>query len=198
MHFKKLITILLTALLAACGGGSSDSGAGGDPIGAITRVVAISDSFGTGFGLATPWPTRLQEALGVAVVNDSVNGRETDEGLGIIEGLINSENPSHVVILLGTNDAIRGSVPDAISNLQNMVNIATDNNVIVIVGTLAPLTISAAQNARSADISAGIQGLSGARIADIRAVLGADLIVDGIHPGDAGQQVITDVIRAQF
>jgi len=119
-------------------------------------------------------------------------------GLGLIEGLINSENPSHVVILLGTNDAIRGSVPDAISGLQAMVDIAAANNVIAIVGTLAPINLSAAQNVRAAEISAGIQGLTGARIADIRASLGADLIVDGVHPGDAGQQLIADVFSNQF
>lgn len=198
MSCKKLIPALVFLFLTACGGGSSDSGSGAAAEGAITRVVAISDSFGTGFGLATPWPTRLQSALGVTVVNNSRDGRETPEGLGLIEGLINSEDPSHVVILLGTNDAIRGSVPDAISNLQSMVNIANANNVIVIVGTLAPITRSSTENARAADISDGIRGLSGARIADIRANITPDLIVDGIHPGDAGQQVITDVIQAQF
>ena len=132
------------------------------------------------------------------MVNNSANSRETPAGLGLIECLINSENPSHVVILLGTNDAIRGSVPNAISNLQAMVNIANANEVIAIVGTLAPITQSASEDARAADISAGIQGLSGARIADIHANITPDLIVDGIHPGDAGQQIITDVIQAQF
>ena len=199
MNYKKILTAVAILFLTACGGGSSDSGSGElAGAGAITRVVAIGDSFGTGFGLATPWPTRLQSALGVTVVNNSVDGRETPEGLALIESLINSENPSHVVILLGTNDAIRGSVPNAISNLQAMVNIANANEVIVIVGTIAPITRSASEDARAADISAGIQGLSGARIADIRANITPDLIVDGIHPGDAGQQIITDVIQAQF
>jgi len=198
MNYIKRLLILFSVVLTACGGGSSDSGSGAAEGEAITRVVAIGDSFGTGFGLATPWPSRLQSALGVTVVNNSVNGRETAEGLGLIQGLINSENPSHVVILLGTNDAIRGSVPDAINNLQEMVNIATTSNVIVIVGTLAPITQSASQNARAADISSGIQGLSGARIADIRASFDADLIVDGVHPGDEGQQLITDIIQAEF
>ncbi len=198
MNFKNLIIASFTLFLVACGGGSSNSGAGGGDVAAITRVVALGDSFGTGFGIATPWPTRLQNALGVTVVNNSVDGRETGEGLGLIESLISSENPSHIVILLGTNDALRGSVPEAVSNLQAMVNIANQNNVIAIVGTLAPITQSSALNARAAEISNGIQGLSGARIADIRARLDASAIVDGIHPNDAGQQVIADVIQEQF
>lgn len=196
MNYKKQLIILFSIVLTACGGGSSESGSS-ESVG-LTRIVAIGDSFGTGFGLATPWPTRLQSALGVPVVNNSVNGRETAEGLGLIQGLINAENPSHVVILLGTNDAIRGSVPEAVNNLQEMVNIATSNNVIVIVGTLAPITQSASQNARAADISSGIQALTGARIADIRTSFDAGLIVDGVHPGDEGQQLITDIIQSEF
>ena len=60
MNYKKTLTVIAILFLTACGGGSSDSGSGElAGAGAITRVVALSDSFGTGFGLATPWPPRL-------------------------------------------------------------------------------------------------------------------------------------------
>lgn len=200
MNYKKVLIPLLALLLTACGGGSSSSGAASDApaAGAITNVVAISDSFGTGFGLATPWPTLLADALGVPVFNDSVNGRETPVGVAIIQGLLDSQNPSHVVILLGTNDALSGVPSEAASNLQQMVDIANANDVIAIVGTLAPITQSAAQDANAASISSAILGISGAQIADIRAQLGPELIVDGIHPADEGQQLITDIFLAEF
>jgi lysophospholipase L1-like esterase len=166
--------------------------------GGLTKVVAIGDSFGTGFGLATPWPTRLQNALGVPVVNNSRNGRLTSEGAGLIDGLLDSEAPSHVVIMLGTNDAIRGSVGEATSNLQSMVNSAVSRNMTVVVATLTPITNSSAANDRAAAISGGIQGLNGARIADVRTGFNRSDIVDGVHPNDAGQAFITSVIQTQL
>lgn len=200
-HSLSIFTIISLVMIAACGGGSSDSGADSDPTptpAAMRSVVAISDSLGTGFGIATPWPTRLANALGIPVDNNSVSGEQTPYGLEIIEGLLNDQQPSHVVIMLGTNDAIRGSVSNAIANLQQMVNIAQSRNVIAIVVTLPPITNSASQNSRAAQISDGIRGLANATTADVRAVMTDDLIVDGVHPGAAGQQLIADVIAGRF
>lgn len=204
--FKKLgFSILSFALvfsLSACGGGSSDSGgeAPAPAPGGVTKVVAISDSLGTGFGIATPWPGRLATAINAEVINDSADGRQTGVGVGQITGLINRESPSHVVILLGTNDAIRGSVQGAINNLQQMVNIARDRDVIAIVATLPPITRSGTENSRADQISRGIRNLSGAEIADVRAAFGNDrsLIADGVHPNNTGQQLIADRIARLF
>jgi len=204
IRLRQTFLFLTFIALSACGGGSSDSGGSeadtGSPTLERTKVVAIGDSIGTGFGIATPWPTRLANALGVEVVNNSQSGEQTAFGLGAISGLIESEEPSHVVIMLGTNDAIRGSVPGAINNLQQMVDIANNQNVIAIVATLPPITRSGTENARAAQISSGIRDLSGARIAGVRGALGngAGLIADGVHPNDRGQQIITDTIANQF
>ena len=204
-HF---LVLILLAASTACGGGSSDSGAAAGPeVGPnnpagpmLTSVVTIGDSIGTGFGIATPWPSILASTLGVPLVNNSVSGEQTGFGLRVIEGLLTEHQPSHVVILLGTNDAIRGSVGNAIANLQAMVDIAQRHNVIAIVGTLPPITRSRTENQRTADISMGIRGLSGAAIAGVRGALGDGdgLIADGIHPNDAGQQRIAQAFRDQF
>ena len=205
---SKVFTFMLFLAITACGGGSSDSGAAVSPVvdpanptgPMLTSVVTIGDSIGTGFGIATPWPTILASSLGVPLVNNSVSGEQTGFGLRVIEGLLTEHNPSHVVILLGTNDAIRGSVGNAIANLQAMVDIARRNNVIAIVGTLPPITRSTTENQRTADISAGIRGLMGASIAGVRGAIGdgEGLIADGIHPNTAGQQRIAQAFRDQF
>lgn len=212
LRLKKVIpqffVLMLLAASTACGGGSSDSGAAiipvdpGDPAGPIlTSVVTIGDSIGTGFGVATPWPSILASTLGVPLVNNSVSGEQTGFGLRVIEDLLAEHQPSHVVILLGTNDAIRGSVGNAIANLQAMVDIAQRRNVIAIVGTLPPIIRSATENQRTAEISMGIRGISGASIAGVRGALGDGdglLVSDGIHPNDAGQQRIAQAFRDQF
>ena len=204
----QIFAFMLLVSSAACGGGSSESGAAVNPAPTpetptgpmLTSVVTIGDSIGTGFGIATPWPTILASTLGVPLVNNSVSGEQTGFGLRVIEGLLTEHQPSHVVILLGTNDAIRGSVGNAIANLQAMVNIAQQHNVIAIVGTLPPITRSTTENQRTADISMGIRGLTGASIAGVRGALGdgEGLIADGIHPNDAGQQRIAQAFRDQF
>lgn len=198
--FKQLFLVnFLFFALVACGGGSSGDGAGGgaaaDPAApALTGVVAIGDSIGNGFGIATPWPTLLQNSISVSVSNTSVTGEQTAFGVQVITGLLQDNTPSHVLILLGTNDAIRGSVDAAIANLQTMVDIANANNVIAVVGTLPPILVDSAANNRAAQISNGIRGLSGAVVAEVRGSLGdgQGLFPDGIHPTTAGQQIIAD------
>lgn len=195
-------TILIVSLfLFACGGGGSDSGgepAPADPI-AIKSVVAIGDSIGTGFGIATPWPELLGGAISRTVINNSISGEQTGFGVANIERLINDNDPSHVFILLGTNDAIRGSVPNALNNLQTMVDFARSRNVIPIVGTLPPITRSNSENRRADEISRGIRRLNNAVVAEVRGALGSGAtIADGVHPNQSGQQIITDTFASVF
>ena len=194
------ISLFSALMLAACGGGSTGDGAGEEtdagPL--LTGIVAIGDSIGNGFGIATPWPTLVQNSVGVSVSNTSVTGEETPFGVSVIQGLLNNNDPSHVLILLGTNDAIRGSVNGAIANLQAMVDIANANDVIAVVGTIPPIPANSLYNERAAQISNGIRGLSGARIAEVRGNLGdgMGLFPDGIHPNTTGQQIIADSFLA--
>jgi lysophospholipase L1-like esterase len=200
----KLIAVVAAFFLTACGGGSSDSGNAQQdqptPVTQSVSVVAIGDSIGTGFGIATPWPVLLGRMLGVPVNNNSISGEQTSYGARIIGDRLDAVQPSHVLILLGTNDAIRGSVDNAIANLQTMVNAAQQRNVIALVGTLPPITRSVAEDARAQQINAGIRGLSGATIVGVRAALGdgSGTIADGIHPNQMGQQIISDAFAGAF
>jgi len=108
--FRFGLLFLSCFFLAACGGGGSDSGGGQTPPPVDTpvtkSVVAIGDSIGTGFGIATPWPELLGPVINRTVINNSSSGVQTSFGVSNIESLINNNDPSHVFILLGTNDAI--------------------------------------------------------------------------------------------
>jgi len=200
--FHKSFILFVLLLLSACGGGGSSNGGGEDvdtePT--IRSVQVIGDSIANGFGVADPWPPRLASILGVEVFNTANSGEQTPFGLSVIEGLLDQNNPSHLVIMLGTNDALRGSVSNAISNLQAMVDIADGRNVIVIVATLPPITSSSSADSRAAQISNGIRNLNGAVIAEVRGAFGngAGLLVDGIHPNNTGQQLIADTVAEVF
>ena len=182
--------------MVSCGGSGGSSSSGGS---ASNTIVVIGDSIGTGFGVATPYPTRIRSSTGATVISDSVNGRMTAAGAGIVGSLLNSHRPTHLVVLLGTNDAIRGDVGTALRNLQSIVNTANASGVIPILGTLPAITRSASFDVKADQISSGIPGL-GARVAQVRLALGdgSTTLADGIHPNDFGQQLIANAFIGQL
>ena len=200
MHqLRKVLTALIISLvvfsLNGCSdSGDSNSGAGSGTAGApLTKLLVLGDSIGNGFGITTPFPSRIASARGVPLINDSVTGRYTGGGLAIVAGLLAKHLPSHMVVLLGTNDARKGT-GGSVSNLQAIINAGNAAGVKVVVGTLPPITRSSSMNSRAASISSGIQGLSGAAIANVRRALGggSNTIADGLHPNSMGQQIIAD------
>jgi acyl-CoA thioesterase-1 len=202
---RLVFAIALLLAIASCGGGDSNSGGPSEQAGmpqvtpdqpVIRSFVAIGDSIGNGAGyVSVPWPELVQGAFGVSLVNDSINGRQTGQGLNLIRDLLTRHDPSHVLILLGTNDATKGgSVSGAIANLQEMANIAESLGVIAVIGTTITTTRSAEFDRKTADIAAGIRGINNALIAESRVAFGNgnDLLADDVHPNAQGQRVIAD------
>lgn len=209
---KLILSLPIFLVLFSCGGGGSNSGGGGDQMSIappmedpnrVISIVAIGDSIGNGAGYTNqPWPVIVADSLGVPLVNNSVNGRQTAEGLRLIRTLIENNNPSHVLILLGTNDSTKGgTVSGAISNLQEMATIARDLGVIPVIGTTVPNTRSTTFNQKSADIAAGVRMIDNAIIAETRGAMvgNSGLFADDVHPNASGQNVIArafiDVLR---
>lgn len=198
--FGSFLLLLLSLSLGACGGGGSSS-SGGSGSGATsaeaTKIVALGDSIGA---RELSWPTVAGQMSGVSVANYSRDSLKTSDFVGRVEGILANEKPSHLMILLGTNDARSGSVSGAISNLQVMVNIANSAGVVAIVGTIPPNLRSASEDARAAAISSGIRQLNGARIANVRENLGSGsgLFPDGLHPNSAGSRIIGSAFNGQL
>lgn len=196
---SSLLQLLLCLALTACGGGDSSSGgstSSSDGTGA-TKIVALGDSIGA---RGLNWPTVVEQMSRVSVSNYSQDSLKTSDFVGRVAGILAKEKPSHLIILLGTNDARNGSVSAAISNLQVMINIANSAGVVAIVGTIPPNLRDAAADARAATISSGIRSLNGARIANVRENLagGAGLFPDGVHPNSAGSRVIGSAFNDQL
>jgi acyl-CoA thioesterase-1 len=79
------------------------------------RILVVGDSLSAEYGLArgTGWVALLQKQLaqekpGVEVVNASISGDTTSGGRSRLPALLKKHQPSHVVIELGGNDALRG------------------------------------------------------------------------------------------
>ena len=198
--FKRLslVVIFISIVLAACGGGSSSSDNSNNV--RATSIATLGDSIGAGSCRTTPWGIRLGSELGVPVVNNSRNSRTTSIGLSLVDGLL-AGKPSHLVVLLGTNDARQFIAPStAISNMSAIVQKARAAGVVPIIGTVPAILTSNSQNANAAQISNGYRNIDGAVVADIRSALGnnPNLFCDGLHPNTAGQSVIVSTFLRSF
>ncbi|MGA9162872.1 MAG: arylesterase [Thiobacillus sp.] len=92
-------------------------------------LLIVGDSLSSGYGLAngSSWVDRLGERLKKTapdwrVVNASVSGDTTQNGLQRLTPALNRHHPQGVLIELGGNDALRGTPPEVIrQNLQAMI-----------------------------------------------------------------------------
>jgi acyl-CoA thioesterase-1 len=163
-----------------------------------TKIAVIADSIGNGYNLAIPWPTLLQQSLDIPVINTSISGKQTDWGLEVIEDILDTHKPSHLLISLGTNDAaFNPQVSAAVSNLQLMADIANKKSVAVLIGTVIPNLGSDQAEQRAIEINKGIMQMRNITIVDSRARMGdaQNLLADGVHPNQLGQQTIADAFR---
>jgi acyl-CoA thioesterase I len=79
------------------------------------RILVVGDSLSAEYGLArgTGWVALLQKQVaqekpGTEVINASISGDTTSGGRSRLPALLNKHRPTHVIIELGGNDALRG------------------------------------------------------------------------------------------
>lgn len=118
---RRHFTLSLLALFSQ-GFGASAQGA------KVVRILVVGDSLSAEYGLTrgTGWVNLLrqqvqQEHPGTEVINASISGETTSGGRSRLAALLQQHQPTHVVIELGGNDALRG-LPLSMTedNLLNM------------------------------------------------------------------------------
>ena len=100
----------------------------------LQRILVLGDSLSAEYGLprGTGWVALLQKQLAtekpnVEVVNASISGETTSGGRSRLAALLQKHQPTHVVIELGGNDALRGlPVKMTQDNLQTMTRLAQE------------------------------------------------------------------------
>lgn len=163
-------------------------------------VLVIGDSIGNGHGLVDkPWPTVVQEHFDVTLINRSVSNEQTDWGLRQVDDLLARHRPTHILVLLGANDAVHSkSLAQSLENLQQIANKASATGAAVFMSTLLPITVAEKYIQRTQTLSDGIRTLDGVIVVDARAQFAEpdDLLVDGLHPNQDGQNRIAKAFIA--
>ena len=207
-----LAAVFLIGLLAGCGDDGDSSLTNSNPgINDLNVVVAFGDSITQGSECAcVPYPARLSGLIGKVVYNTGVGGSNASANVGRTQQAIDKYHPAFMIILYGVNDVIHGDATGGIAAaLAQMVFICKQNNVVPVLMTyprpilghnlFAGGTISLNRSIRALASSEGI------RCVDLEREFsaGPDPIYpewpmtdatlmgpDGLHPNDAGTQVI--------
>ncbi len=169
------------------------------------NILIMGDSLSSAYGLplSEGWTALLQQKLDQSaadyqVVNSSVTGDTTANGLSRLPDLLTQHRPTIVIIELGGNDGLRGlSIKKMRSNLREMVAQATQNGArVLLVGMQIPVNYGAgyarlfsesfaliAEETQSPLVPFLLEGFA----------LDTDYFQsDGIHPNQQAQPVMLD------
>jgi acyl-CoA thioesterase-1 len=145
--------------------------------------------------------TRLaQKFPHCAVVNASVSGETTAGGKTRLPALLKQHQPTHMILELGANDALRGLSLDTMKdNLTNMVVAARRSEAqVVLIGMQIPSNYGAAYARRFGDTFSEIARKQKVPLVpfmlDGFALDPASFLADGIHPNASAQPKILELL----
>ena len=207
-----ILVTLMSGLLAACNNGGDGGLSNKNPgLNDTTVVAAFGDSITQGNRCACPpYPARLPPLIGKTVIPAGIHGTMARESVGRIQQVIDRNHPAFMLILYGVNDMIHGKgVPGTIGALSQMVLICKQNNVVPVLATYPiPFGSHGAFAMGTIGLNEGIRGLAeaqGIRCVDLEREFALEtegttpgwvvtdralMETDGLHPNDAGTQIM--------
>lgn len=148
-------------------------------------IVVIGDSLSAEYGLrrGTGWVALLQkqlaqESIAAKVVNASISGDTTSGGRARLGAVLAQHRPSHLIIELGANDALRGLPLQATKdNLDQMTRAAQRAGAkVVLVGMQVPPNYGAAYSEEFAGLFAQVARTTNAAL--------VPFLLKGVADGD--------------
>jgi acyl-CoA thioesterase I len=166
-------------------------------------IVVLGDSLSSGYGLTAEqsWVAMLTERLdaeayGYEVVNASIAGDTSAGGLARLPRLLETYEPSLVVLELGGNDGLRGvDVETLRANLARMIELSLDRGArVLLAGMQIPPNYGPAYTSKFAAVYTELAmkydvALVGFLLDGV--ALHPDLMqADNIHPNAKGQKAV--------
>jgi acyl-CoA thioesterase I len=172
----------------------------------VPLILVVGDSLSAEYGLrrGSGWVALLEQGLAgeriqARVVNASISGDTTSGGRSRLAALLKLHQPTHVILELGGNDALRG-LPLAMSrdNLAAMVRAARQGGAkVVIVGMQVPPNYGRKYSDEFAALFADVARSEGAALVPflLKGVADAPQAeslfqADRIHPREAAHPTI--------
>jgi acyl-CoA thioesterase-1 len=170
-------------------------------------LLIVGDSLSSGYGLTngSSWVDRLearlkQKAPDWRVINTSVSGDTTQNGLQRLQPALDRHHPQGVLIELGGNDALRGTPPAAIrQNLLMLIRQAKSAGAWVVLldapvlpnygkpyaDAVARLYVDVAREEKIVRVPCFVCGVG---------VKSGLMQADGIHPNEKAQARMLDAV----
>lgn len=170
------------------------------------KLLVLGDSLSAEYGLprGSGWVALLQKQLdashpGTAIVNASISGETTSGGRSRLPALLKQHQPTHVIIELGGNDALRGlSLAMTGDNLLFMAKAARQTGAkVLLLGMQMPPNYGAELTRQFAALYPSVAKATGAALVPffLKGV-GDDtdplrwFQADRIHPNEAAQPLM--------
>lgn len=179
------------------------------------KIVCMGDSLTEGYGIsqADCWCSLLQKEMSLEMVNSGISGDTTGGMLARFQPMVIDHNPSHVIILGGTNDLWYGH-PDAqiIANILAMTRHARHHEISAIIGIPTPFfdEMTPPDTGLFMDTTGYRERIEGFQerlrqfatkdgLPTIDFSIGMEpslFMADGLHPNEAGHQVMAQQAKA--
>lgn len=121
--------------------GANDIGSSKMQTGPVSKIVCLGDSITWGFpyGPDYSWVGLTARELAVTLVNRGINGETAENLLLRFNDDVIAQRPSHVVILIGANDASFDiSLQEYQQHIKSLVNKAAASGIVPIIGLPVP------------------------------------------------------------
>ncbi|EAR61150.1 arylesterase [Neptuniibacter caesariensis] len=170
-------------------------------------LIVLGDSLSAAYQMAPEegWVALLEEKMATEgyaydVINASVSGDTTQNGIARLKTLLKQVDAEIVIIELGGNDGLRGTPPFAIKrNLSRLVNMAKDSGAqVLLLGIQLPSNYGAAYNKQFSEIYPVIAEDENVALVPFFmeqvALVPERMQDDGIHPSAEGQPYLLNTV----
>jgi acyl-CoA thioesterase-1 len=170
-------------------------------------ILIMGDSLSAAHGINPNqgWVTLLQNRLqsyrlDYKIINASIGGNTTRNGLEALAALLKDYQPDIVIIGLGSNDGLRGLSTIAMKkNLKDMIQLSEQNHAkVLLIGFLIPLNYGPVYRTQFEQVFKTLSQeyhLPTVPFLLEKVVLNPTLMQsDGLHPNEEAQPIILDTL----